>query len=144
MATSGRHDPYGSFNFLVEIDSLTAATFSECTGLSSEIDVIRYREGGDPRVRLLPGQTTYSRITLKRGITADLSLWQWHKAVSSGQLDRRNGSIVLLDAERKEVARWNFQQGWPAKYEGPSLNAAGNDVAIETVEIVHEGLDRVS
>lgn len=143
MPTSQRNDPYAGFNFLVEIDGITAAGFSECSGLTTDTEVIEYREGGDKTnsARKLPGLTRYGPIVLKRGLTADKSLWQWRRSVINGTIERKSGSIVLLDGARNEVARWTFREGWPAKWEGPQLNAKGNDVAIETLEIVHEGLD---
>ena len=142
MAAAKRVDPFRNFNFLVEIDGVTVAGFSECSGLGAETDVIEYRDGSDKQgIRKLPGLQRYPSIVLKRGITGDKSFWQWWKSARDGQVDRRNGSIVLLDADRTEVARWNFLNGWPRKWEGPALNAKGNLVAIETVEIVHEGLE---
>lgn len=137
-----RQDPYAAFDFLVEIDGLTVGGFSECRGLSAEIDVIEYREGGDRGgIRKLPGLTRYSNIVLKRGITASRELWQWFRATATGAADRRTGRIVLLDRDRNPVAAFRFVEGWVARWEGPHLRAAGNDVAIETLEIAHEGLD---
>lgn len=144
MPSTNRHDPYAGFNFRVEIDGVVAAAFSECCGLSSETEVISYREGGDLRIRRLPGLTKYANLVLKHGITLDRSLWDWRRTVIDGAVQRRNGSVILLDATRKEVARWNFVDAWPAKWAGPDLNAESSNVAIETLEIVHEGLDWVS
>jgi phage tail-like protein len=105
--------------------------------------VIEYRVGGEPStVRKLPGLTRYSNIVLRRGITKDAELWNWRQTVVQGNVDRRNGSIILLDEDGTELVRWNFFHGWIAKCEGPALNAKGNEVAIETVEIAHEGLER--
>ncbi|HSC72976.1 MAG TPA: phage tail protein [Gaiellaceae bacterium] len=138
-----RHDPLKAFNFRVEIDGLTAS-FSEVSGLESEVEAIDYREGGEPlRVRKLPGLHRYANIVLKRGITRDLELWSWHKQVLDGTVQRRNGSVVLLDDQGQEQVRWNFVNSWPCKYIGPTLNAKGSDVAIETLELTHEGLERV-
>jgi phage tail-like protein len=128
-------------NFRVEIDNVPVAKFAECHGLSSETDVITYREGGDRATRLLPGLTNYSPITLKRGLVIDRSLWEWRKKIADGQIDRRNGAIILLAPDGTDAARWTFRNGWPSKWIGPDLNARSNDVAIETLEIVHEGLD---
>jgi phage tail-like protein len=141
MSLSGRHDPLAAFNFRVEIDGSAVAGFTECSGLESETDVIQYREGGDARIRLIPGQTTYSAITLKRGFVVDRSLWEWRQQVVTGQAFRRNVSIVLMNEARQEVARWNLADAWPSKWHGPDLNGRASDVAIETLEIVHEGLD---
>ncbi len=141
MATP-RNDPYGAFNFIVEIDGIAVAGFSECSGLAAETAVIEYREGNEPmKVRKLAGLTKFAPITLKRGITGNRDLWNWYKNIINGVSDRRNGSIVLLGNDRSPVARWNFIEGWPAKWEGPHLKAKGNEVAIETLEIEHEGLE---
>ena len=139
--TSSRNDPYSAFNFLVEIDGVTVAGFSECSGLSNETDAIEYREGKeDITVRKLPGLVKYSNITLKRGFTQSKELWQWRKQVLDGKTQRRSGTVTLLDEARKPALRWNFREGWPRKLDGPTLNAKTNEVAIETLEIVHEGL----
>ena len=138
-----RVDPYVNFNFLVEIDGITRAAFHEASGFDSSVDVIEHREGGDPTTpRKLPGMTKHANIVLKRGITDDTQLWQWHADVVDGNVKRKNGSIVLLDNAGQEKVRWNFFNAWPAKWTGPSLSAEGNDVAIETLELAHEGLER--
>jgi phage tail-like protein len=142
MATGDRNDPYAGFNFLVEIDGVTRAAFSECSGLSTDTDPIEYREGSeDITVRKIPGLKKFANISLKRGMTTDLELWSWRKTVLDGVTERKAGSIVLLNEAREEVLRWNFREGWPTKWEGPSLNATGNEIAIETLEIAHEGLE---
>ncbi|KQV73505.1 phage tail protein [Nocardioides sp. Root122] len=138
-------DPFVSFNYLVEIDGIARGAFQEVTGLDSTIDVIEHREGGgNTSPHKLAGQTKHANIVLKYGMTIDTQLFQWHKTVVDGAVDRRNGSVVLLDRRGSEVARWNFVRAWPSKYTAPSLNAEASDVAIETVELVHEGLERVS
>ena len=140
MAT--RIDPYGNFNFLVEIDGISLAGFSECSGLSTSVDVIEYREGGDHTVRKLPGLARVGDITLKRGVTQSHELQDWHKNILDGVLDRRNGSIVLQDNAGVEVARWNFFSARPRKWEGPDLNGKGNDIAIEALTLCCERLER--
>lgn len=137
-----RTDPYGSFNFLVEIDGLSIAGFSECSGLTSEVGVIEYREGGDHLVRKLPGLAKFGDITLKRGVINSHELQDWHRNILNGQPDRRNGSVVLLDEERTPVARWNFKNAFPRKWDGPVFKATGNDVAIESLTLSCEGLER--
>jgi len=137
-----RNDPYLAQNFLVEIDGVTVASFAEVSGLAVEIDVVEYRNGSeDSIVRKLPGLAKYANITLKRGIVGDLSLWQWLNAVRQGEVQRRDGVIVLLSERREPVLRFRFRRGWVCKWEGPTLNASSNDVAMETLEICHEGLD---
>jgi phage tail-like protein len=141
MPVGDRRDPYRVYNFLVEIDGITRAGFRECSGLDSTQDPIDYREGTDSlTVRKLSGLVKYSNITLKWGITDDAALWDWRKKAMDGAVERKNGSIVLLDDAGEEKVRWNFRDGWPSKWTGPSLNATGNEVAIETLEIVHEGI----
>lgn len=143
MAPPQRDDPLKVFNFLVEIDGITRAFFSEVSGLESETAVIEYRAGDKVNtVRKLPGLTKYANIVLRRGITQDAELWNWRKAIVEGNIDRRNGSIALLDDALNPVVRWTFRNGWICKIEGPALNAGANDVAIETIEIAHEGLER--
>jgi phage tail-like protein len=143
MATAAIPDPYNNFNFLVEIDGIARAAFHECSGFDSTVDVIDHREGGEnTTLRKLPGLTKYSNIVLKRGITDDRQLYDWHRRIVRGALERKNGSIVLLDRRGQEVARWNFVRAWPSKWDGPDLSAEGNDVAIETLELAHEGVER--
>jgi phage tail-like protein len=143
MATGQIPDPYGNFNFLVEIDGITRAAFQEASGFDSTVDVIEHREGGEnTTLRKLPGMTKYSNIVLKWGITDDRELYDWHREVVNGEIDRRNGSIVLLDRRGQEVLRWNFFRAWPTKWDGPDFNAEGTDVAVETLELAHEGIER--
>ncbi|MEP6636616.1 MAG: phage tail protein [Acidobacteriota bacterium] len=142
MPPAARVDPYKNFNFKVEIVGIPIAGFSEVSGLDSEVDVIEYREGGDAIVRKLPGLAKVGNITLKRGVTDSLELYQWHRSIVRGQIDRRDGAIILLDDAKKPVTRWKFFGAFPQKYEGPYLNAKGNDVAIETLVLCCEGLER--
>jgi phage tail-like protein len=142
MAAPNRNDPYKAFNFLVEIDGIQVAGFTECTGLSTETDVIEYREGSDRRgIRKIPGLTKFSNITLKRGLTRSRDLWNWRKAVINGGVDRRSGAIVVLGDDHAPVGRFEFREGWPSKWEGPRFNAKSSEIAIETLEIAHEGLE---
>jgi phage tail-like protein len=144
MAQTGqRVDPYGNFNFLVEIDGITRAAFHEVSGFDSTIDVIEHREGGEnTTVRKLPGMTKHSNIVLKWGLADDADLYNWHRDAVNGKVQRRNGSIVLLDRQGQERMRWNFVNAWPSKWDGPDFNAEGNDIAIETLELAHEGVTR--
>ena len=143
MPTGAVVDPYVNYNFLVEIDGITRAAFQECSGLDITVDVIEYREGGEnTTLRKMPGMTKYSNITLKRGVTDDRELYEWQRGVITGTIERRNGSIIVLGRDGQEVARWNFVRAWPVKWTGPALNAEGNDTAIETFELAHEGLER--
>ena len=145
MANTGeRQDPFGNFNFRVEIDGITRAYFQECSGFDSAIDVIEHREGGDAAVRKLPGVTKYSNITLKWGTTDDAELYNWHLDWVKGdpRAKRKSGSVVLLDRRGDDKIRWNFREAWPTKWTAPTFNATGTEVAIETLEITHEGIER--
>ena len=142
MPTTGsREDPFAAFNFLIEIDDVTKAGFSECSGLSMETDAIEYRTGSeDITVRKLPGLKKFGNVTFKRGFTTDKKLWDWRKKVMDGKTDRKAGSITLLNEAREVAMRWTFREAWPRKLEGPTFNAKNNEIAIETLEIVVEGL----
>jgi phage tail-like protein len=145
MADDTRTDPYGQFNFLVEIEGVGTFGFSEVSGLTTDTNTTEYREGnegsgGQSATRKLPETIKYNNIVLKRGFTEDLSAYNWRLLVIEGKTFRASGSITLFDEARKPVMRWNFQQGWLTKWEGPALNAEANDIAIESLEIAHEGL----
>ena len=143
-----RDDPYTALNFQVVITGVLddgksiRGSFAEVSGLEVEVSVIEYRNGSeDTTVRKLPGLRKFTNITLKRGVIGDLTLWTWIKSVLDGQVLRADGTITLLDESGQPVMRWKFRRGWPCKWTGPTLNAAKNEVAIETLEICHEGLE---
>ena len=142
MATGDRKDPYRGFNFRVEIDGISVGSFSDVSGLSSDGDIVEYRNGDDVplHVRKLAGLRKFSNLTLKRGYTDNRELWDWRNNVLNGVPDRRNGAIVLMDEQRKDVLRWEFEGGWIHKIDGPTFNAKGNDVTVESLEIVIESL----
>lgn len=148
MAETGKRvDPFRAFNFLVELDGITQASFTECSGLGAKTEIIEIRQGGDnTTVYKLPGKMTYTDITLKWGMTASKELWAWRQQIIDGTdpLPRRNGSIVVYDlSNHVEVARWNFVNAWPADWQGPTFNAQGAEIAIETLVLAHEGITRV-
>jgi phage tail-like protein len=143
-----REDPYGGYNFEVVItgisDDGTAAkgSFAEVSGIEMDITPIEYRTGTEPNtVRKLVGLMKVNNIVLKRGIIGDLAFWNWILAATNGDVQRTEGSIILLDEQRQEVMRWNFKRAWPCKWTGPGLNAKNNEIAMETLEICHEGLE---
>lgn len=143
MAAGDRTDPYRGYNFRVEIDGITRGGFREASGLDSSQDPIEYREGVDSlTAKKLPGLNKYSNISLKWGITDDAELWEWRKKCVDGTVERKNGSVVLYNDAGEEKIRWNFVEGWPTKWTGPSFNATGNEVAIEALEIAHEGVTK--
>ena len=142
--TDPKFDPYANFAFLLEIDGITSAGFSECSGTNAEITPIEYREGNEGlTTRKLPGLSKFGNVTLKRGVTQDLELFNWFNAGASGDVDRKQTmSIVLLDETRIEAVRWNLLNAWPCKYVAPDLKGDAGEIAIESVELCHEGLIR--
>jgi phage tail-like protein len=140
--TVPRVDPFRNFNFRLEIDNLPVAAFSDVSGLTTEGDSVDYRTGVDIPLtpRKLPGLRRYGPITLKRGMVNDASLWDWYATISTGGKDRRNGSVILMDEQRNDVLRWNFENAWPNKIEGPSLTAKGNEVGVESVQLIVESI----
>jgi phage tail-like protein len=100
MATGQRVDPFLSYNFLVELDGIARAAFSEVSGLDATTDPVEYREGGEnTTVRQLPGMTKYSNIVLKWGMSADMELYDWHRQIVLGEVVRKDGSIIVLDRQ---------------------------------------------
>jgi len=139
-----RNDPYMSFNFFVEIEGLIVGGFSEVSGLQIESAVEEYKEGGQNEfVHKLPGPARYpSNLVLKRGLTDIESLWSWHQDVVVGKIERRNGTIYLLDRMGVPAMWWNFKEAYPVKWSGPELKADSTAVAVETIELVHRGISK--
>jgi phage tail-like protein len=137
-----RNDPYVAFNYLIEISGIRVGGFNEASGLDAEIEPVNYRNGDEDFVaRKLPGLKKFPNIVLKRGIIGDIDAFDWFRQGALGTVDRREGAIILRDEQRNEVMRWKFIRGWACKYTGPSLKADSSAVAIESIEICHEGLD---
>lgn len=143
-----RNDPYSCLNFQVivagvfEDGTAVRGSFAEVSGLDVEVTPIEYRTGSEEMtVRKVPGLAKYSNIVLKRGVIGDLGFWTWIKSVLDGNPHRADGTITLLDESRQAVMTWRFRRGWPCKWAGPTLRAKSNEVAIETLEICHEGFD---
>lgn len=141
--TADRNDPFPAFRFEVKIDDLPVAGFSECSGLQLETELHDYNEGGlNNIVRKFPTRTKQSNLVLKRGIV-DRQLWDWYFSLTEGQITFKGGSILLRDPSgEKVVMEWNFQRAFPCKLHGPELNATQNQVAVETLELCHQGLKR--
>jgi phage tail-like protein len=142
MAPGAMTEPYLVGNFRVEIDGIAATSFSEVAGLEASIDVVDYR-AGDAKVnspQKLPGLNKYTNVTLKRGFVADASLWNWMQSGLNGTVLRANVAIILMDQADKQVWRWILKNAWPCRWEGPMLCAMSSEVAIETLELCHEGL----
>lgn len=143
-------DPLVSFNFEIKVEGTLSGFFTECSGLGSESEVIDHKimaEGTkESIVRKIPGRLKWGDVTMKRGITANMDFWDWRKSVEEGNVStaRKDGSIIMYDQEGSEVARWNFTAAWPSKISGPSVKSDSNEVGVEELVIVHEGITRVS
>lgn len=139
-------DFQGSF-FSLAIDGLTIGWFTGCSGLSLEFDAVTFKEGNGSTIveRKRPGKPKYSEVTLKRGFTADKTLYEWFDTVvkSSDKTPYKTGSIVVYDRTQKEVARWNLEQCWPSKLSASDLSAGSDEVMVEELTIQHEFLDWV-
>jgi phage tail-like protein len=140
-----RTDPYMAFGFLVEVEGLLVGGFSEVTGLQVETVVETYREGGvNEFEHKLAGATRYpSNLILRHGVTDIGTLWAWHRDVTLGVVERKNGTVYLLD-RRQPVMGWDFLEAYPVKWTGPELRADSNTVAVEAIELVHRGLSKTS
>lgn len=142
-------DPVAAFRFSLEVSGKFTGFFTEISGLGSETEVTEHKVMGKESqeiVRKLPGRLKWNDLTLKRGITRNMDLWDWRKTVEKGNVDaaRADGSVVLYDDAGGEVARWNFEKAWPSKISGPQIKADDNSVAVEEITIVFEYIERVS
>jgi phage tail-like protein len=142
-----RDDPYAVYNFQVIVTNVSddgvavSGAFNEVTGLELEIPPIEYRTGSeDITVRKIPGLKKFTNITLKRGVTGHIAFFRWVQEALNGKVRRTSGSIVLLDENRQEVMRWNFDRAWPTKYTAPALSAGKNEIAMETLVLSVESL----
>lgn len=136
-----RKDSFRKFRFRLEIDGIQKAAFSEVTGIKSAVEPIDYKVGNEQNSRKLPGQK-FSNITLKQGVTDSSELHDWHKEIMQGVTRRKSVSITAVNEDGKNGARWEIRDAWPTKYHGADLNAKGNDVVIETLELANKGIVR--
>ncbi len=145
-----RIDPLRNFRYRLEIDSIAQAGFSEVAIAETTIDAVDYREGNEPpHVRKLSGLTKYGNVTLKWGLTIGgtaLDLFRWHADVSAGQVKTKRKKVVIVvqDEAGGDAARFVITDAWPVKYDPSDLNAKGNEVMIELLELANEGIEQVS
>lgn len=137
----------GALRWYLEIDSITEGIFKEVSGLDSETEVIEHRATGPKGnivVHKIPGALKWPNIVMRRGVTDDKKLHDWRKKIEEGQIEanRKNGTITLYAPDGKVVAKYTFTKGWPCKFKGPALDSSKNEIAIEELEIAHEGLQR--
>ncbi len=149
MYDDGAMDPLVGFNFGLELEGGGTGYFTEVGGLGSETEVSEHAvisETGQQIIRKVPGRLKWGDISLKRGITDAMDIWEWRKKVEDGDVAgaRTNISIVMFDQAGEEVARWNAMNAWPSKIDGPSLSASSNDIVIEELTIVHDYIERVA
>lgn len=139
---AARTDPYVGARFFVEIDGLTHAGFTECSGLEARTEIFEYKEGGlNEYTHKLPGRTTFANLKLKWGMTDSRELWQWYQDVIRGRIERKNLSVVLYNSEQTEVRRWNLRAAYPVRWIGPEFAAAADAVSIETLELAYHGFE---
>lgn len=147
LGTPDRRGPYRKNRFLVEIDGLDVASFSAVEIPDAVVSDVEYREGnGPPKSRKLKGENEFEPLVLERGVTDDsIALFEWFRQVQDGKVDeaRRTIAVTVLDEEGQAGPRWEFTEAWPGRYDGPDLDAMDDGVAIETLEVLHEGMQRV-
>ncbi|MCB9729716.1 MAG: phage tail protein [Deltaproteobacteria bacterium] len=136
------HDHIGNFNFRIEIEGLTSASFKEMDGIASETEIITYGGSVDLIQRKRPGRTKWSEITLKRGYTNNPELWAWRKSVMDGKIDRRAGSVIICGDDGSEIVRYNFFEAWPTKWKGLTLDGKGTDTIVEELTLAVERVER--
>jgi len=139
-----RVNAHGSFRFWVEISGLLVGGFSEVSGLQAETELHEFAEGGvNEYIHRFPKRKKYPPIALKRGLTSSNELWDWFQESNTGKINRKSGSIIMEDLKKTELCRWNFFEAYPVKWIGPDFNSSKSSVAIETLEIVHNGLKAI-
>jgi phage tail-like protein len=137
-------DPYRAYNFKLALPDGTEGRFTACEGLGVRVDVLHYREGGNNEiVHCMPGPVRYGEVTLRYGLTNSRDLWDWVMAAVAGRVERKNVSVLMLDYEgAQEVMRWDLINSWACEWQGVPLDALGREVAIETLKLVFESIER--
>lgn len=146
MANNG--EPLVGFHFAIELSGKVTGYFTECSGLSSEHEVIEHKvvtPEGKEVVMKVPGRLKWDNVTLKRGITREMDMWKWRKEVEQGNVEsaRCSGSVIMYDSLGKPAARWNFERAWPVKISGPQTKSDSNELGIEELTIAFEYIERV-
>jgi phage tail-like protein len=141
-------DPLAGFQYALDIGGKVTGFFQDCSGIGSEHEIIEQKltdANGRPFIQKIPGRMKWNDVTLKRGITDNMDLWEWRKLAEDGDMSkaRKDCSIIMYDRAGKAQARWNFLQAWPSKVTGPEAKSDSNDVGIEEMVLVHEGMERV-
>jgi phage tail-like protein len=152
-------DPVGAFNFTIALidvssagrlvatiasaaaEAVVSGGFAECSGLEMSMQPEEHREGGSTTVLRFPQRMTWGNVRLRRGVTLSDDLWNWHFSFAEGRGTRRDGIVTLQNDLHIPLKAWRFKRGIPVKWTGPALNAADSRVAVEELEIAHEGLE---
>lgn len=142
-------DPLIGFNYALELQGQITGYFTECSGIGSEHEIVEHKvvtDQGIEVVQKIPGRLKWGDVTLKRGITHDLQIWDWRAIVEQGEMGqaRKTCSVIMMDRNYKPVARWDFENAWPSKVSGPELKADSNEFGVEEIILVHEGMKRTS
>lgn len=135
-------NPYGNYYFVLELDNTEVGHFMECSGLKSAAQVFEIEEGGlNGRTHKRPGQSRWENVVLRYATNTSMRLLEWRDKFIQDQFSERlDGSITLMNNSGQPVRRWSFKNAWPVSWEGPTLKAGESELAIETLEIAHEGL----
>jgi phage tail-like protein len=145
-----REDPLVAFKFGLEIEGKLSGYFTNVGGIGSETEVVTQKvvnsDSGETIIQQIPGRLTWTPVTLKRGVTGAMDIWEWRQMVVEGKIEdaRTNCSIIAYSQDNTEIARWNFENAWPSKVVGPDMDSGSTNYMIEDVTIVHEGVERVS
>jgi phage tail-like protein len=140
-------DPLNGFHFGLDVQGTLTGFFTEISGLGSENEVVEQKVVSDKGIQIIkkiPGRLKFTDVTLKRGVTSQMDIWQWRKMVEQGDTQgaRKNATITMYDQSLKPVAEWNLENAWPLKVTGPSLQSDSNALGIEEVVITFEAMKR--
>jgi phage tail-like protein len=145
-----REDPLVAFKFGLEIEGKLSGFFTSVGGIGSESEIVEHKvvnpDTGETIIQKIPGRLTWTDISLKRGVTSNIDVWQWRQQVVEGKVDdaRTNCSVIAYNQANEEIARWNLENAWPSKVTGPDMDAGSTDYMVEEMTIVHEGMARVT
>lgn len=149
MATkSGREsDPLIGYQFELDCSNMVVGYFMEASGIGSENEVVEHKvvgKSGREDIQMIPGRIKWERVVLKRGITDNMQMWDWREMVVEGKIGeaRKAVSIKMYDRNYELLAQWDLERAWPSKISGPSMKSDGNEVGVEELTLVHEGLKR--
>lgn len=148
VVDTAREDPLVGFHFMLDVQGTVQGYFTEVSGIGSETEVAEQKvvnKEGIQIVLKVPGRLKWGDITLKRGLTSNLEIWNWRKLVEDGQVSkaRKNGSIVMYDQTLKPIAQWDFKNAWPSKVSGPAPKSDSNELTVEELTLVHEYITRI-